>query len=224
MKQIYILFIGILIITQGCIGDDFVDDEIPPEIRISCNIVTLSLDTTYQFQYTYLNNVGKEEDIQVTWKSDNPSILEIGEAGIALAKKKGTTSISVTYDDNGSIISDTKLIEVSEKTQVNIESKTGSITTTSSYKLSGDFNITANGTNLLLEFEDNYTASTALPGLYVYLSNNKNTVSSALEIGKVIVFDGNHSYTISDTDINQYRYLVYYCKPFNVKVGDGEIN
>ena len=44
-----------------------------------------------------------------------------------------------------------------------------------------------------------------------------------MEIGEVKVFKGAHRYTIGgDIALNQYKYLLYYCKPFNVKVGDGE--
>jgi len=60
--------------------------------------------------------------------------------------------------------------------------------------------------------------------LYVYLTNNPSTTAGALEIGKVTVFEGTHIYTIEgDIPLNQYNYLLYFCKPFNVKVGDGEI-
>ncbi|MEM9549152.1 MAG: hypothetical protein AAGA77_24405, partial [Bacteroidota bacterium] len=63
-----------------------------------------------------------------------------------------------------------------------------------------------------------------LPGLYVYLTNNRNTTANALEIGAVEVFNGAHTYTVEDVGINDYKFLLYFCKPFNVKVGDGEIN
>nr|HQU58856.1 hypothetical protein [Saprospiraceae bacterium] len=74
-----------------------------------------------------------------------------------------------------------------------------------------------------LEIADNYRASTSLPGLYLYLTNNPATVNNALEVGKVAVFDGAHSYHISGVGINDYDYLLYWCKPFSVKVGDGEM-
>ena len=40
----------------------------------------------------------------------------------------------------------------------------------------------------------------------------------------VNIFDGAHEYTFTGADIFEYDYLLYYCKPFNVKVGDGEIS
>ena len=65
--------------------------------------------------------------------------------------------------------------------------------------------------------------ATSLPGLYVYLTNNPSTVNNAYEIGRVETFNGAHSYRISGVGLNEYDYLLYWCKPFSVKVGDGEI-
>ena len=46
----------------------------------------------------------------------------------------------------------------------------------------------------------------------------------ALEIGAVETFNGAHSYVIENTDISEYEFILYFCKPFVVKVGDGQIN
>jgi len=41
----------------------------------------------------------------------------------------------------------------------------------------------------------------------------------------VVTFDGAHDYILDDNvGLFDYNYLVYFCKPFNVKVGDGEIS
>lgn len=78
--------------------------------------------------------------------------------------------------------------------------------------------------NLDVSIKNNYRASTSLPGLYVYLSNNPNSINGAKEIGRVRIFNGAHNYQISNTGINDYKYILYWCKPFSVKVGHGEIN
>ena len=56
------------------------------------------------------------------------------------------------------------------------------------------------------------------------MTNNPNTASGAKEIQKVTVFNGAHKYIITNTKINDFNHLLYWCKPFGVKVGDGEIN
>ena len=99
-----------------------------------------------------------------------------------------------------------------------------SINTTSSYALTGDFTITEDGNGgINLVFADNYNASTALPGLYVYLTNNPSTTTGSLELQKVQTFQGAHTYSIPNVGVNDYSHVLYFCKPFNVKVGDGEI-
>ena len=117
-------------------------------------------------------------------------------------------------------------VEVSSVTIVveNPTNGSGTIVSTSSYKLEGDFSLSETNGTLTLSFVDNYEASSALPGLYVYLTNNPNSINDALEIGKVEVFKGAHSYEIDNTSITAFDYVLYFCKPFRVKVGDGKIN
>ena len=105
------------------------------------------------------------------------------------------------------------------------QSYQGTIQTTSSYKLTGSYEYGLNDAGqLVLDIAGNYEASTALPGLYVYLSNNPNSTSGSYEIGEVTVFNGAHSYTLpSSVDISDYKYILYWCKPFNAKVGDSTI-
>ena len=105
------------------------------------------------------------------------------------------------------------------------QSYQGTIRTTSSYELTGSYEYGLNDAGqLVLDITGNYEASTALPGLYVYLSNNHNSTSGSYEIAEVTVFNGAHSYTLpSSIDISDYKYILYWCKPFNVKVGDSTI-
>lgn len=103
------------------------------------------------------------------------------------------------------------------------ETKQGTLGSTSSYTLAGDFVLTKDGNNLNLSFADNYRADTSLPGLYVYLSNNPNSIASAFEIASVTTFTGAHDYTIPNAGLNDYVFVLYFCKPFNVKVGHGQI-
>ncbi|WP_240751474.1 DM13 domain-containing protein [Flagellimonas onchidii] len=105
------------------------------------------------------------------------------------------------------------------------DTKSGTIETTSGYLLQGDFTIVIDGDgNLFLEMDSNYRADTDLPGLYLYLTNNPNSVNGAHEVGAVEVFSGEHFYTIENVGLNEFKYLLYWCKPFSVKVGDGKIN
>ncbi|MDC1434255.1 hypothetical protein N8147_01745 [Flavobacteriaceae bacterium] len=100
----------------------------------------------------------------------------------------------------------------------------GEIISTSSYILEGNFRYEHNGTQITLSLDENYRASTSLPGLYLYLGNNPNTVNGAIEIAKVTVFNGAHEYIFPPSiELADYKYLIYWCKPFSVPVGEGTI-
>lgn len=100
----------------------------------------------------------------------------------------------------------------------------GQVKSTSSYLLQGNYQYCFENDVLTLNLDDTYRADTALPGLYVYLGNNLNTVYGAYEIGKVTVFEGEHSYSLpASFGLMDYKYILYWCKPFNVKVGDAQL-
>lgn len=216
---------GLLLFCSACIGDDVIDDRVPAEVRITNGVDTLALGANHTFQATFLNELGLEESRPITWFSGEPDVIAITPDGGATALAVGQSEISAeaTLADN-SVVRATRLVTVGESTSVGPTTRAGALRTTSSYLLEGDFAISAPAGGLVIELADNYRASTALPGLYLYLTNNPNSTNGALEIGAVEVFDGAHSYTVPNVGIDQYAYLLYYCKPFNVKVGDGEIN
>jgi hypothetical protein len=50
------------------------------------------------------------------------------------------------------------------------------------------------------------------------------STQQAFEIGAVSVFSGAHSYQLpTSIGLMDYQYLLYWCKPFNVKVGEAKI-
>ncbi len=224
MKNLLFYLLLPLILLSSCIKDDFIQDTIDPVLRISDAIDTIELNTTYQLDAIYLNNIGVEEMVPFTWTSSQPAIISINNDGLAEALQLGSSIISVEYNDGQTTLNDAIEIHVGDKTVSISEDRTGTIETTSSYTLTGDFVLKENGDDLILEFADNYKASSSLPGLYLYLTNNNNSIANALEIGKVTTFSGAHAYDISSIGLHDYNYLLYYCKPFNVKVGDGEIS
>lgn len=215
---------GVALFLTSCIGDDLVMDTIDPVLRITTAVDSIAQDSSYQFGHLYLNNVGSQEPVDVIWSSTEPTVISITDQGLATALDSGSSWIKVNYNDAGIQLADSALVHVGSMTTVlPPQVRTGTVVTTSTYLLQGDFTLSEDGPNLILEFASNYQASTALPGLYVYLSNNAATSANALELGAVQVFSGEHSYTIPGVGIDDYQYVLYFCKPFNVKVGDGEI-
>jgi len=213
-----------LLLVSGCIKDDLIEDFTKPTLRITTMVDTIAIDSLFQFKAMYLNNVGIEESVNTTWSSSDSSVISIDENGLALAKKMGEkTFIKTSVNVDSLSLSDSIEVVVGTKTVITQSQKSGTVNTTSTYALSGDFTLSQEGNDVVLTFSENYNASTALPGLYIYLSNNKNVVTNGLEIGPVQVFSGVHSYTIPNIGIQDFGFVVYFCKPFNVKVGDGTI-
>lgn len=223
MKNALLLILFGLFFLSSCIKDDFVNDTVDPEIRIISTIDTIELNTSFQFESQYLNNIGQSVDVDDEWSSSEPSVISIDSNGLAQAVGLGISIISVSYTQNNQTLTDEVSVAVGENTVETVNVLGGEIVTTSSYVLEGKFEIKQDNNNLVLEIDDTYRASTSLPGLYVYLSNNKNSISNALEVSKVDIFDGAHSYIVPNVGLNEYAYVIYFCKPFNVKVGEGEI-
>jgi len=94
--------------------------------------------------------------------------------------------------------------------------------TVSSYQLEGSATLRLdNGLKLVLS--DDFVTTNALPGLYLYLTNNTSTISNALEIGAVKKFSGGQVYDVpTNTGLQDYSHVLFYCKPFVVPVGKGE--
>lgn len=219
------IFISILfsIALLGCIRDDIVLDEVSPELRITTNVDSIVVDSVFQFEATYFNNVGMEETVEIQWQSSNPSVASIDMQGLVTTHELGMAYIIISYNSGKKILKDSLKVYVANSTSMGAMERMGTIETTSSYTLEGDFVVRQEGNNLVIEIAENYKASSSLPGLYVYLSNNAATTVGAYEIGAVQVFSGAHTYTVPNVGLNDYDVLLYFCKPFNVKVGDGDI-
>lgn len=223
-KAIYFLAV-ISFLMMGCIGDDIIFDTVEEAVRITNPIDSLKLSDSYTFEATFLNNVGQEEERFVLWESSDPSVISIDEDGTAVGLALGEATVTATVDvDASNIVKDEISITVNEEsTVISTMERIGELRTTSSYTLQGSFVLRAEGDQLILDLENDYVASSSLPGLYLYMTNNPNSVDGALEIGMVPIFSGAHSYEIpAGVELNTYNYLLYYCKPFGVKVGDGE--
>ena len=210
----------------SCIGDDIIFDKVDPIIRIMNPIDTLGLGTNYEFSYSYFNETGEEISVEgATWSSDNPSVIDISRDGLATALDFGSALITVQFiSPEGLTLMDARLVVVGNSTVSNNAARTGKLRTTSSYVLKGSFSLESKDGKLHLTFADDYEASSNLPGLFVYLTNNPNTTNNAFEIGAVTTFKGEHEYELENVGITDYSHVLYFCKPFVVKVGDGEFD
>lgn len=224
MKNLLFLFSIIAITLSSCIKDDIIEDFVEPELRITTTPDTLDAGSQFQFEFAYFNNIGQQESITPIWTSSDESIITVDENGLSTPISKGAATISVSYNTSEFNISESFIVNIGEMFVESTQGKSGTIATTSSYLLEGDFEIVEEDGMMMINIAENYRASTALPGLYIYLTNNTTTTSGAFEIGQVQIFEGAHTYELDGVDINDFSHILYFCKPFNVKVGDGEIN
>lgn len=227
MKNILFPLLLLVALLQGCIGDDVIFDTVPERVGITNPIDSVALNTTFQFNASYFNAVGLAEAQTIEWSSSDPAVLDISDTGLASALTVGTVELTARVAISGKDPVEDKIMvvvatEVTEPVEVD---RTGTLRTTSSYDLSGSFVLSKENDKLILNFSADYIADQGLPGLYIYLTNNPNSNIGALEIGMVEVFSGTHSYELpAGTEMNGFSHVLYFCKPFGVKVGDGEFD
>jgi electron transfer DM13 len=222
-----LLVLGILISIYACIGDEFVDDFVEPRVEVINAIDSLKIGETYQYEYRYFNNIGAiDSTVAVSWQSVNPTLLVITNEGLATAISNGSVEIVLSsltnppYFDTVGVV--TNMLESSLPGNPMV--RNGVIKTTSNYLLAGDMQLVNQDGNFILKLASNFMATNALPGLYIYLTNNPSSNSGALEIGPITQFTGAQEFALpSLANINDYDFVLFYCKPFAVKVGDGKL-
>ncbi len=228
MKKPILIAVCILLLFS-CVKTDLINDRVDPKIFISNPLMSLENGKSYQFEVNYFNYVGKEiENPTVNWSSSDTSVLVITEEGVATGVSLGiaTVTASLTTLEESLTISNENSLEVTlGETEENPVRFEGTIASTSSYLLEGSYILEVQDNDVLrLSLGDDYEASTSLPGLYIYLGNNPNSIADAYEIGPVTVFQGAHFYDLPGSiGLYDYNYILYWCKPFNVKVGEGQI-
>lgn len=211
-----------LIVLSGCIGTDILDDFVESEIVITNPVESIEVGTMYSFMAIYRNNVGQEEEVTLEWSSSAPDIVAVDSEGIATALMAGDAQISV----NGGSASHTFVVEAGDMTSEMPTLRTASLETVSSYPMEGSATLEEVDGKLVLSLAEDFSTTSALPGLYVYLSNNPSSLADAYEISKVTDFTGAQVYEIGDESIGlfDYEYVLFFCKPFVVPVGNGELN
>ena len=216
------------ILMYSCIGTDIIEDFIEPRISVVNQIEAMIVDDDFQFDAVYFNNIGVEEEASFAWETSNPEVLTIEGDGLAMAITPGTST--VTYLANG--LSSSFELAVFDPDEVNADSirmmqntqddRSAILETVSSYRLEGTATLRFENSLQLILSED-FETSSSLPGLYVYLTNNTNTISNALEIGKVTAFSGSQVYDVpGNASLQDYSHVLFFCKPFVVPVGNGK--
>lgn len=104
MKNIITLLFAGAILLSSCIGTDEVDD---PIVGASIVRTPISFDSSNQPMYiiplllgdsgmvagTYFNQYGLEDDLQILWESEEPSIASVDIAGLVIGQSAGQTNV-----------------------------------------------------------------------------------------------------------------------------------
>ena len=85
-----------------------------------------------------------------------------------------------------------------------------------SYNLQGTFSVDGTG----IHVNDDYQGTTA-PGPVWYLSNSSESIQGGVRIGSANKSSGRH--TIGTTQALDYEYLILWCDPFSVFIGNGKL-
>ena len=225
MKKLLFFIIPVL---ASCIGEDVIDDKVEPRIVITNSIDSIQRGNTHTFITTFLDNVGKPQTPDsIQWSSSNETIATIDQKGVLNTLTVGEVTITVKAvlnDLTATAIDIINIVSVPVMIRPNTNMRSGTLISSGGYTLRGSFTITVSGNNLLINFSSDFVADTALPRLVLYLTNNPNSPAGGKLFGNVVTFSGAHAIVVENVGLLDYNYLFYYCAPFRVKVGHGEIN
>lgn len=204
--------------------------EITPKVISEVATTTSEVSTSTTDTATTTTDTATTTTNNSTTTSDTATTTETSTSTTETASSTSDTSSSTDSNNDNSDHTDGNDQEDQEDEEddngivVAPQFFEGQIRTTSSYTLKGNFRYEHNGTQIILSLDDTYRASSSLPGLYLYLTNNPNSPEDGYEVGAVTVFAGAHSYNLpSSINLMDYKYLLYWCKPFRVKVGDAQL-
>ena len=216
-------------LLQGCIGEDIVEDFVEPRINITNMIEVMIVGDNHQYEADFFDSTGTEQPAEFIWNSSDPEVVEISGNGLAVALAPGVSTLSASANQVSTVFS----VTVFDPTEVDEDSvrmaqeesqngeRVAELSTVSSYPLTGTATLKM-GSSLTLELSDDFQTTSSLPGLYIYLSNNTNSIANAYEVGEVTQFSGAQTYTIDrSVSINDFSHVLFYCKPFRVGVGQG---
>lgn len=217
-KWIIILLIPFSL--ASCIGTDVLEAEVFPErIQITTLADTIKVGDSFQFDAVFFNTSGEVEETSLNWESLDNNIVAIDQTGIATAVTAGETKIFV----QAGLVTDSVMVTAGAVTvSGNTGARTGTFVGLNNYNVSGGFSMELVGeSSVRLSFDENFSTSNG-PGLFVYLSNNENSVSGGIELGDLKSNRGVQTYDFDQPDLfNAYSYVIIYCKPFGVPFGRG---
>lgn len=176
---------------------------------------SFQINDKLQLEAQALNISGSTlNDKVITWESSNSAVISVNATGEITAVASGEALITAKTD---SVSSATLSLEVQSA------SKTATFSGSGSYTVTGTATMFYNESDdLILEFSNDFSVSSFGAAIYVYLSNQDNSVAGGAEIQQ-LTKQGGQSYNLttinSSLTIDSYDYVIIHCKPFNIPFG-----
>ncbi len=227
MKQIFFIFMSIILFSS-CIGTDLIDEiEVPAQVLISTNTSSLKLGDELQFSAVFNNNYGIAEDKPIVWATTTPEYISVTSLGLVKALKQGDATLTATVDD---IVSSRMLKISSDSIQdtivTTVISRSGIFKSAGagSYTVSGDVVVSTSDGKSIITVKDNFKSS-AGPSLYLLLTNHTNGsysvvngnpvingISAQITPTRLTVFQGARTWDVPEgVDVGNYKYALLYC-------------
>lgn len=178
---------------------------------------TLAPGATLQLTATAKNVEGNLiNGLTFSWESSNTAVAEVNANGLLTAKSNGLTNIRAMSAGKNSANFPVMV--------GSIAGKSGTFTGSNGYSVSGAVSLAMqpNGALALMLGAD-FRAQNG-PGLYVYLSNSRQNAVGGLELEKLRKNSGADTYAVpASVSIDDYKFAMILCKPFNIPFGVAEL-
>ncbi len=147
--------------------------------------------------------------ISFSWQSSSSALVEVSNAGLVTGKAYGTADVTAS---SMGIQSAPVMVQVIRKGNFSGSSSTGMA------KLKIE-----NGV-LKLQTTPDFSVSTGAPDLRIYLGNNSNNITGAVEVASLNQRSGAQSWNVpAPTTITQFRYVIVWCKQFGGTYGVADL-
>jgi len=203
---------GSTTITATTIENGTPIPSLPTTVTTSNNTLSINEISSLTIGDTHQYTVNFEGTTPITWSSSDMSVATITSNGFVTAVAAGDTTITATTIEAGVQLDSTIILKVIAPV---VASRKANLS--GSYGLRGSVTFTDSS----LIFSNDFNVNTA-PGGYFYLSNNSSSISNALLVSaKLTARSGAWTLSLSNVDINDYDYLIFWCDPFSVYLGGG---
>ena len=177
----------------------------------------LDLSESVNLTARALNAEGQEvSNVDITWESTDSSIASVSSNGIVTGENTGSADIIASADQ----VTGSYPVTVGQTSE-----RMGQFESLNGYQTSGSVKLTL-GTDEAVDINlgDDFSADNG-PGLYVYLSNNRSSISGGVEIGELRSNKGADTYNVpADVTLDEYDFVLIYCRPFGVGFGSAELD